>query len=158
MQVELRTLDGLVKDRTQCAPNGYYFIPVYDKGSFIVKVKGPEGWSWDPEQVRVSVDHTGCNANEDVNFQFTGFTVSGRVVGAVGGESCTQKNEGPPNVKVELLSPTDDVVSSVLTTSSGTYSFTNVVPGKYKLRASRHDLNIQVRGSAEVVSGFPFVI
>lgn len=31
MQVELRTLDGLVKDRTQCAPNGYYFIPVYDK-------------------------------------------------------------------------------------------------------------------------------
>nr|GMD68875.1 nodal modulator 3 [Ipomoea batatas] len=154
ISVELRTLDGLVKDRTQCAPNGYYFIPVYDKGSFIVKVKGPEGWSWDPEQVRVSVDHTGCNANEDVNFQFTGFTVSGRVVGAVGGESCTQKNEGPPNVKVELLSPTDDVVSSVLTTSSGTYSFTNVVPGKYKLRASRHDLNIQVRGSAEVELGF----
>lgn len=30
-QVELQTLDGLVKDRTQCAPNGYYFIPVYDK-------------------------------------------------------------------------------------------------------------------------------
>lgn len=55
--------------------------------------------------------------------------MSGRVVGAVGGESCTKKNEGPPNVKVELLSPTDDVVSSVLTTSSGTYSFTNVVPG-----------------------------
>lgn len=24
-------MDGLVKDRTQCAPNGYYFIPVYDK-------------------------------------------------------------------------------------------------------------------------------
>lgn len=31
MQVELRTLDGLVKERTHCAPNGYYFIPVYDK-------------------------------------------------------------------------------------------------------------------------------
>lgn len=31
LQVELQTLDGLVKDRTQCAPNGYYFIPVYDK-------------------------------------------------------------------------------------------------------------------------------
>jgi len=24
-----------VKDRTQCAPNGYYFIPVYDKVIFI---------------------------------------------------------------------------------------------------------------------------
>jgi len=28
---ELQTVDGLVKDSTQCAPNGYYFIPVYDK-------------------------------------------------------------------------------------------------------------------------------
>lgn len=27
-------MDGLVKDRTQCAPNGYYFIPVYDKVIF----------------------------------------------------------------------------------------------------------------------------
>ena len=30
-QVELRTVAGLVKDSTQCAPNGYYFVPVYDK-------------------------------------------------------------------------------------------------------------------------------
>lgn len=36
LQVELRTLDGLVKDRTQCAPNGYYFIPVYDKVSIFM--------------------------------------------------------------------------------------------------------------------------
>lgn len=34
VQVELRTLDGLVKDSTQCAPNGYYFVPVYDKVCF----------------------------------------------------------------------------------------------------------------------------
>jgi hypothetical protein len=32
-QVELCTVDGLVKESTQCAPNGYYFIPVYDKVS-----------------------------------------------------------------------------------------------------------------------------
>ncbi|KAL3825875.1 hypothetical protein ACJIZ3_021904 [Penstemon smallii] len=51
VEVELRTLDGLVKDRTQCAPNGYYFIPVYDKGSFLIKIKGPKGWSCTPEQV-----------------------------------------------------------------------------------------------------------
>lgn len=29
--MELHTIDGLVKDRTHCAPNGYYFLPVYDK-------------------------------------------------------------------------------------------------------------------------------
>uniref|UniRef100_A0A5B7C2M8 Putative nodal modulator 1 n=1 Tax=Davidia involucrata TaxID=16924 RepID=A0A5B7C2M8_DAVIN len=152
--VELRTLDGLVKDRTQCAPNGYYFIPVYDKGSFVIKIKGPEGWSWDPDQVPVVVDHTGCNANEDINFRFTGFTISGRVIGAVGGESCSQKNGGPSNVKVELLSPKGDLISSVLTSSAGSYLFANIIPGKYKLHASRSDLNIEVRGSTEVELGF----
>ncbi|XP_058187876.1 uncharacterized protein LOC131304587 isoform X3 [Rhododendron vialii] len=152
--VELRTVDGLVKDRTQCAPNGYYFIPVYDKGSFVIKIRGPEGWSWDPDQVPVVVDHTGCNANEDINFRFTGFTVSGNVGGAVGGESCRNRNGGPSNVNIELLYSTGDLISSVLTSATGSYSFTNIIPGKYKLRASRSDLNVEHRGSMEVELGF----
>ncbi|KAL5996451.1 hypothetical protein ACLOJK_026530 [Asimina triloba] len=153
--VELQTIDGLVKDRTQCAPNGYYFIPVYDK-------------------VPVVVDQNGCNANADINFQFTGFTVSGIVLGAVGGGSCSSKDGGPSNVKVELLSVDDNLVSSVFTSSSGVYSFRNIIPGpsvihyriasvntvgfsgtgKYKLRASHPDLNVEVRGSPEVELGF----
>ncbi|OMO63992.1 hypothetical protein CCACVL1_22113, partial [Corchorus capsularis] len=152
--VELRTVDGLVKERTQCAPNGYYFIPVYDKGSFVIKVSGPEGWSWDPDKVPVVIDDNGCNKNEDINFRFTGFTLSGRVVGAVGGQSCSLKNGGPSNVNVELLSPDDDVISSELTQSNGWYLFKNVIPGKYKLRASHPDLKIEVRGSTEVDLGF----
>ncbi|KAI3460746.1 hypothetical protein Pfo_017409 [Paulownia fortunei] len=152
--VELRTLDGLVKDRTQCAPNGYYFIPVYDKGSYLIKIKGPEGWTCAPEQVPVVVDHTGCNANEDINFRFTGFTLSGRVVGAGSGDSCSHKNGGPSNVNVELLSPSGEVVSSVSTTSTGSYSFKNIIPGKYKIGASRRDLNIEIKGSEEVELGF----
>ncbi|PIN15609.1 Metalloproteinase-related collagenase pM5 [Handroanthus impetiginosus] len=151
--VELRTLDGLVKDRTQCAPNGYYFIPVYDKGSYVIKIKGPEGWTCAPEQVPVVVDHTGCNANEDINFQFTGFTLSGRVVGA-SGNSCSHKTGGPSDVNVTLLSPSGDVVSSVSTTSTGSYSFKNITPGKYRLGASRRDLTIEVKGSEEVELGF----
>ncbi|KAD3338151.1 hypothetical protein E3N88_33672 [Mikania micrantha] len=149
--VELRTLDGLVKDRTQCAPNGYYFIPVYDKGSFVIKIKGPEGWSWDPDQVPVLVDHTGCNANEDINFRFTGFGISGKVVGAIGGASCKSKDGGPSNVNVELLNSNGNVVSSVFTSAAGSYSFTNIIPGLYNLRASHDDLNIEVKGSAEVI-------
>ncbi|CAH1434779.1 unnamed protein product [Lactuca virosa] len=152
--VELRTLDGLVKDRTQCAPNGYYFIPVYEKGSYVIKVKGPEGWSWDPDQVPVLVDHTGCNRNEDINFRFTGFSISGKVVGAVGGESCSSTDGGPSNVNVELLDSSGNIVSSVLTSIAGSYSFTNIIPGRYNLRASHADLNIEVKGSTEVDLGF----
>lgn len=152
--VELRTVDGLVKERTQCAPNGYYFIPVYDKGSFVIKINGPEGWSWDPEKFPVVVDEMGCNRNEDINFRFTGFTISGRVVGAVGGESCSAKNGGPSNVNVELLSPNDDLIYSIVTSPDGSYLFKNVIPGKYKVRASHPDLKVEVRGSAEVELGF----
>lgn len=152
--IELRTLDGLVKDSTQCAPNGYYFIPVYDKGSFVIQINGPQGWSWDPDKVRVVVDDAGCNGNEDINFRFTGFTVSGRVVGAVGGESCPLKEGGPSNIKVELLTPTGDLVSSVLTSSEGSYLFTNIIPGKYQLRTSHPDLKVETRGSTEVDLGF----
>ncbi|KAG1338774.1 nodal modulator 1 [Cocos nucifera] len=152
--VELCTVDGLVKDRTQCAPNGYYFIPVYDKGSFIVRVKGPDGWSFEPDTVPVIIDQNGCNANADINFRFTGFMISGRVKGAVGGESCSLKDGGPSGVAVELLSPSDDVIASVLTSATGDYSFTNVIPGKYKLQASHPNLEIEVRGSPEVNLGF----
>ncbi|KAI4349753.1 hypothetical protein L6164_010313 [Bauhinia variegata] len=152
--VELRTVDGLVKDRTQCAPNGYYFIPVYDKGSFVIEVNGPEGWSWDPDKVPVVVDDNGCNGNEDINFRFTGFTISGRVMGAVGGESCSVKNGGPSNIRVELLSPAGDIVSFVLTSSSGSYLFTNIIPGNYELRASHPDMKVEVKGSTQVELGF----
>ncbi|KAI8007539.1 hypothetical protein LOK49_LG07G00921 [Camellia lanceoleosa] len=82
------------------------------------------------------------------------FTVSGRVVGSIGGESCSNKNGAPSNVNVELLSPTGDLVTSVLTSPAGSYSFTNIIPGKYKLHASRPDFNVEVRGSAEVELGF----
>ncbi|KAK4778645.1 hypothetical protein SAY86_006173 [Trapa natans] len=152
--VELRTVDGLVKDRTQCAPNGYYFIPVYDKGSFVLAINGPEGWSWSPDKVSVVVDNAGCNGNEDINFQFTGFTLSGRVVGAVGGESCSVKSGGPSNVNVQLLSSTGDLISSTSTTSEGSYLFKNVVPGMYTLSASHPDLKVEVQGSTQVQLGF----
>eukprot|EP01018_Ginkgo_biloba_P008909 Gb_02734 [translate_table: standard] len=152
--VELHTLDGLVKDRTQCAPNGYYFIPVYDKGSFVIRIKGPDGWSWEPDQVPVAVDHTGCNGNEDINFRFTGFTLSGRVLGAVGGESCPMINGGPANIKVELISIDSGLATVVHTAAGGSYRFTDIIPGTYKLVASDPVLRVEQRGSPEVELGF----
>lgn len=154
IRVELCTLDGLVKEWTQCAPNGYYFIPVYDKGSFLLRVKGPDGWSLKPDNVPVTVNQDGCNSNIDINFIFTGFTLSGRVKGAVGGESCSMKDGGPSDVKVDLLSLSDESIASSLTSESGLYSFTNILPGKYKLGASHPNLEMEVRGTPEVNLGF----
>lgn len=46
--MKLLTLDGVVQDSTECAPNGYYFLPIYgkDKRDFIIKVEGPSGWNF----------------------------------------------------------------------------------------------------------------
>ncbi|KAK3034632.1 hypothetical protein RJ639_033587, partial [Escallonia herrerae] len=114
--------------------------------SALIKSRKPTDAKLDYSHITVPVvvDHTGCNANEDINFQFTGFSISGKVVGAVGGESCSHKTGGPSNVNVELLSRTGDLVSSVLTSPTGSYSFTNIIPGSYQLRASHRDFNVEV--------------
>ena len=54
-QVDLLTLEGLVQDSTKCAPNGYYFLPLYHKGQFLLRVKGVPGWSFDPQEVSSSL-------------------------------------------------------------------------------------------------------
>jgi hypothetical protein len=50
-----------------------YFLINDLQGSFVIKINGPEGWSWDPEKFPVVVDDMGCNRNEDINFRFTGY-------------------------------------------------------------------------------------
>lgn len=50
-------------------------------------------------------------------------------MGAVGGPSCSSKNGGPSNVKVDLLDSNGNIVSSAKTSVSGSYSFTNIIPG-----------------------------
>ncbi|KAL4324796.1 hypothetical protein GQ457_11G002280 [Hibiscus cannabinus] len=168
INVELRTVDGLVKERTRCAPNGYYFIPVYDKllqpnastrtlmlsesfNPLVCIFVFPNLFScsdltvfgffcyqnkWDQKdglgiltRFPLSLMTMVGNNNEDINFQFTGFTLSGRIVGAVGGQSCSVKNGGPANVNVDLLSPHGNLISAEFTMSDGRYLFKNIIPG-----------------------------
>ncbi|KAK6937266.1 hypothetical protein RJ641_030774, partial [Dillenia turbinata] len=138
--ITLQTVDGLVKERKNSMSS---------KWLLLYSSLRQDGWSWDPDKVPVLVDHKCCNSNEDINFRFTRFTLSGSVVEAVGGDSCSVKNGGPSNVAVKLMSPNGDLISSVHTSSMRVYSFTNVIPGKYILRASHPDLKVEARGSTE---------
>ena len=87
----------------------------------------------------VSMDHNGCNDHEDINFHFTGFIVSGRVMGVVGAESCPNINGGGANVKVEHISTSSDLINVVYMSRGGGYTFTNITPRKYRLVASHHE-------------------
>lgn len=46
IRMKLYSTEGVLKDSTECAPNGYYFLPIYDKGTFRIEIRGPEGWNF----------------------------------------------------------------------------------------------------------------
>lgn len=131
VEIKLYTKQGSMKDKTECAPNGYYLIPLYDKGEYTLQVEPPSGWSFEPKSITLRVDGSTdpCSKNEDINFFFKGFSVEGRVV-SVGNK------EGPPGVDVSLFNEkTAESTRKTITTSDGVYSFPNVFPGSYLVKA-----------------------
>ncbi|OWK11247.1 hypothetical protein Celaphus_00006955, partial [Cervus elaphus hippelaphus] len=80
IEIKLYTKHGTLKYQTDCAPNnGYFMIPLYDKGDFILKIEPPLGWSFEPTTVELYVDGVSdiCTKGGDINFVFTGFSVNG---------------------------------------------------------------------------------
>uniref|UniRef100_A0A8C5HDQ8 Nodal modulator 1-like n=1 Tax=Gouania willdenowi TaxID=441366 RepID=A0A8C5HDQ8_GOUWI len=133
IEIKLYTKQGSLKYQTDCAPlNGYFMIPLYDKGDFVLKIEPPIGWSFEPTSVDLHVDGVSdiCTKEEDINFVFTGFSVSGAVL---------SKGHllGPAGVEVRLSrAGTDDKLQSVVTQNGGKYTFHKVRPGSYDITAS----------------------
>ncbi|XP_043236772.1 nodal modulator 1-like [Amphibalanus amphitrite] len=151
VQVKLYTKQGSLKYQTDCAPNnGYYFMPIYDKGDYIIKLAPPDGWSFEPSEVALSVDGETdmCSQGQDVDFTFQGFGVTGQVV-SLG------STEGPAGVTVTLTSTSDrDRLKTQVTTGpAGRFTFSPVPAGDYEVTAShpvwklaRHRTQVSVRG------------
>lgn len=138
VKMHLYTMDGLLKYSTECAPNGYYFIPVYDKGSFYLQIDGPAGWTFEPTRVPFTVgdgDAGGGSCAEDINFKFTGFTLSGRVTAAASSNCYTTSNAGPAGVTLTLTGG-DGRSTTTQSQVGGSFVFANVYPGSYSVTAS----------------------
>ncbi|XP_012218077.1 BOS complex subunit NOMO3 isoform X2 [Linepithema humile] len=134
VHVKLYTKTGSLKDQTECAPNtGYYFLPLYDKGEYILKVEPPRGWSFEPTEVGLNVDGVtdDCSQGKDINFTFKGFGITGHVI-SLG------TNSGPKGVTISLYTDSNKQVPvrSTVTTEDGIFYFTPIQPGKYILVAS----------------------
>uniref|UniRef100_A0A914VZ87 Nodal modulator 3 n=1 Tax=Plectus sambesii TaxID=2011161 RepID=A0A914VZ87_9BILA len=127
--VKLYTSEGNLKYETDCAPNnGYYMIPVYTKGTYSVRVIPPKGWAFEPESIELKVDGEtdACSQGQDLNFEFKGFAVSGRVRSGDGSA------DGPAGFALSLLSAKDNaVVQTTKTIDGGAYEFVAVPPGDY---------------------------
>ena len=123
INVELYSKSGSLKYETECAPNnGYFFIPVYEKGTYTIKVSPPLGWQFSPAEVVVDIDGVSddCSVNKDINFNFDGFGVVGRVITA-------GTSSGPAGVTISLKTGSETLQTTV-TGEDGRYVFT-AVPG-----------------------------
>ncbi|CAE1283136.1 Nodal modulator 3,Nodal modulator 1,Nodal modulator 2 [Acanthosepion pharaonis] len=132
VEMKLYTVQGSIKYQTDCAPNnGYYLIPLYDKGDFVLQVEPPPGWSFEPELVRLHIDGTTdkCSLGEDINFQFKGFSIQGMVL------SKGQK-KGPGGVHLSLMAVgSDEVLQTTTSVENQNYHFKKVMPGDYIIKA-----------------------
>lgn len=149
IEVKLYTKQGSLKYQTDCAPNnGYFMIPIYDKGDFVLKLEPPTGWIFDPVSVDLHIDGETdkCSRGEDINFQFTGFTVVGNVFSK-------GQQDGPTGVTVSLKPRGDNkVLRDVITGSGGKYIFPEVLPGDYDVVASHPKWTFQQPKVALTVS------
>jgi len=127
----LVSADGLVKSTTECSPNGYFYVPIYDKAQYTLRVQGPAGFIFEPAEQKVSTADGLCGQGKDVDFSIVGFALAGRV-------TSDGLDEGPAGVKMTLQGK-DGSKSTTTTTAGGFYSFTEAKPGvDYKITAS-HD-------------------
>ncbi|XP_066912060.1 BOS complex subunit NOMO1-like [Clytia hemisphaerica] len=131
VEIKLYTKQGAFKSKTECAPkNGYFLVAIYDKGEYVLKISPPEGWGFKPQEIELNIDgNDPCSKGEDLNFKFSGFTVSGNVL-SLG------KETGPSGVNVHLKNSEGKVISETTTSDSGSYTFPDIMPGNYISEAS----------------------
>uniref|UniRef100_A0A8B9KY12 Nodal modulator 1 n=1 Tax=Astyanax mexicanus TaxID=7994 RepID=A0A8B9KY12_ASTMX len=115
IEIKLYTKQGSLKYQTDCAPiNGYFMIPLYDKGDFLLKIEPPLGWSFEPMTVDLHVDGLTdiCTKEQDINFFFTGFSVLGTVLSK-------GHLQGPAGVEVNLKNAGEEEVLQTVFTQAG---------------------------------------
>ncbi|KAG7268727.1 hypothetical protein CRUP_012871 [Coryphaenoides rupestris] len=109
------------------------------EGDFVLKIEPPLGWSFEPTRVDLHVDGVNdiCTREQDINFVFTGFSISGTVLSK--GHPL-----GPADVQVKLSrGGTGEKLQSVLTQPGGKYTFFKVMPGSYDITASHSSWTLE---------------
>ncbi|CAL8114222.1 unnamed protein product [Orchesella dallaii] len=137
IEIKLFTKQGSLKLKTECAPNGYYFIPLENKGEFVLKISPPSGWTFEPSEYAIKFDGKTdqCSRGVDVNFDFKGFAIMGKVISS-------GFAEGPSGVHLELSGP-DGLQLKTDSGEGGSFAFDSIPPGPYVLKAVHPALSFE---------------
>ncbi|CAD5215162.1 unnamed protein product [Bursaphelenchus okinawaensis] len=144
VKVQFLSDEGHLKHETACNPtNGYYVIPVYSKGTYKIRVSSLDGYIFSPSEkvVNVNDDNNDCASGNDINFQLSGFQVSGRIVS--GSTNSNQK------LQLGLFTENGEQVAVTTTDSNGIYKF-EAAPGSYVVSTVEAADQCIERGSASV--------
>eukprot|EP01122_Echinamoeba_exundans_P007456 TRINITY_DN2311_c0_g2_i2.p1 TRINITY_DN2311_c0_g2~~TRINITY_DN2311_c0_g2_i2.p1 ORF type:complete len:1254 (+),score=406.06 TRINITY_DN2311_c0_g2_i2:197-3958(+) len=136
LKVELLSKDGSsLRGEGVVTPSGYWVIPVYDSGSYQIRVRSPVGWTFAPSEAPIEVASGKCNGDKDVNFELTGFTVSGQVASDKSCSKGAAAAAGVAGVSVTLSDSEGKAVATAVSQQGGAFVFDNIAPGSYKVAA-----------------------
>ena len=153
--VELRDSTGTVVKTTTTDSNGNYKFSV-EAGTYSVGIKAPAGYLITAKDVGSNgavdsdADASGnlgsvtVTAGQNVTNMDAGLyqkaEVGDKVWYDTNGDGIQQSNElGAKGLKVSLLNEKGDVIATDTTDSSGVYSFTDLMPGKYSVKFTAPD-------------------
>lgn len=150
-----------MKETTEVSDEGFFVLPIYDKGEYKIQIFGPPGLSFAPEFIELNFDGQTdiCSLKKDINFVFKGFGITGKV-NLINGD-------GMPDVSVELFKERDQkAISSTTTSNSGQFQFSPVKPGQYFIRASsskswhftKTEYNVHVREGNTAIPENSFIV
>jgi hypothetical protein len=128
IKVQLLSRDKFVREEMPCAPNGYFFFELGDRGEFSVAVKQSGGWNVEPVSGYTLENVKACEGR-DLNFSLTGFAVSGTV-------TAHGLSRGPSGVGISLTTSSGSAVASITTGPGGAFILPNIPSGAYTLTAS----------------------
>ena len=128
IQIQSFTKDMILKESSNLVASGSYFLPVSEiKSSLIIKISGPYGMTFEPEQyifeVKEGMTIKDYCENKDNDFTFTGFEIDGQI-------STFGVNEGPKGIKLGIFNSEGKKLETTVTTEGGLFKFKPLYPDK----------------------------
>ncbi|CAK9295626.1 unnamed protein product [Gordionus sp. m RMFG-2023] len=124
---------GALKGQAELSPhNNLYIIPIYENGTYTIKLDVPGNWNFYPSEYNILIDGVTdqCTKGENLNFDFAGFYLSDRIY-------TFPKLKGPSGVHIELRDKImNNLIMNTITDNEGMYHFSKpILPGNYKINA-----------------------
>ena len=127
------TQSGVLREEGACSEDAHCFVPVTGLTKFKLRITGSSA-VFSPYEYNVDLSETDGVCGQDYKFELKGFGIRSKII------MKGKNKKGPTGVAISLLSQdTQKEVAQTQTIENGEYSFDEVVPGNYIIRAAEND-------------------